>query len=84
MYTQRISSSEDSDQTARMPRHSRSLIRILLNAFWTAKDTKFLHEDNGDSDQTAADAQVDLSLRWAHMSGGTFSHVTVDITAFVK
>ena len=55
-----------------------------MDAFRIAKDTKFLHEDNRDSDQAAADAQVDLSLRGADMSEGTFSHVTVDITAFVK
>ena len=27
-----------------------------------------------DPDQTCADAQADLNLRWAHMSDGTLSH----------
>ena len=35
-----------------------------LDAFWIAKDAKFLHADNEDSDQTA------------HMSEGTFSHIS--------
>ena len=34
---------------------------------WVAKDPSFLHEDSEDSDQDWADAQADLSLRWAHM-----------------
>ena len=38
-----------------------------------AKDPKRLPVDSKDSDQTA---QADLSLRWAHMSEGTFSLVT--------
>ena len=33
-----------------------------LCAQWVAKDTSFLHADSEDS----ADAQADLSLRWAH------------------
>ena len=32
---------------------------------------QFLHANNEDIDQ-CADAQTDLSLRWAHMSEGTF------------
>ena len=40
--------------------------------FWIPKDTKFLHADRKDSRETV---QADLSLRWAHMSEGTFSHV---------
>ena len=45
-----------------------------LGAFRMAKDVKFLHADNEDwSDST--DAQADLSLLWAHMLEGTFSHV---------
>ena len=47
--------SEDSDQ----PVHSHSLIRILL-------DAKFLHAENKDRSD-CADAQGDLSLRWAHV-----------------
>ena len=41
--------SEDSDQ----PAHSRSLIRIFMGRTWVAKDAKFLHADNEDTDQTA-------------------------------
>ena len=47
-----------------------------LGAFWIAKDAKFLPADNEDSDQS------DLSLRWARMSKGTFSHVTVHKAIF--
>ena len=39
-----------------------------------AKDAKFLHADNEDGSD-CADAQADLSLRWSHMSEGTFLHV---------
>ena len=60
----------DSDQTARM----RSLIWISLGAFCTAKDTNFVHADN-EYESGRTDAQSDLSIRWAHMSEGTFSHV---------
>ena len=41
--------SEDSDQTA----HSHSLIRIFTERILVAKDAKFLHAHNEDSDQTA-------------------------------
>ena len=44
-----------------------------LGAFWMVKDAKFFSVDNKDSDHT------DLSLRLAHMSEGTFSHVVVHI-----
>ena len=42
-----------------------------LCAQWEAKDPSFLHVYSEDSDQTGlwsdwADAQADLSLRWAH------------------
>ena len=45
-----------------------------LGAFWIAKDAKFHHVDNEDR-RDCADAQPDLSLRWAHMPEGTFYHV---------
>ena len=35
-----------------LPAHSCSLIRIFTGSFWIAKDTKFLHANNNDSDQT--------------------------------
>ena len=43
-----------------------------------AMDAKFLHADNEDSDH-CADAQADLSLRYVHMSEGTFSVVTTQM-----
>ena len=42
-----------------------------------AEDQMFLHADSEDSDQTGsdwADAQVDLSIRWAHMPLRWFCH----------
>ena len=39
--------SEDSDQPAQSDQKS------SLDAFWIAKDAKFIHADNKDSDQTA-------------------------------
>ena len=38
---------------------------LRLCAQWVGKDPSFLHADNENSNQ--ADAQADLSLRWAHM-----------------
>ena len=43
-----------------------------LGIFWIAKDVKF-HVDNKDSDQTLQISR--LSLLWAHMSEGMFSHI---------
>ena len=49
-----------------------SLIRIftahILDSFFPA--------DNDDSDQTA-DAKIDLSFLWAHVSESTFSRLTL-------
>ena len=45
-----------------------------LSAIWIAKDAKFLHAVNEDWSD-CGDAQADLSLRWAILSEGTFSHV---------
>ena len=45
-----------------------------LGAFWIAKDVMFLHADNEDPD--LVDHELILSLRLAHMSEGTFSHVS--------
>ena len=48
------------------------IIRVVwsessLTSFWIAKEAKFLHTDNEDwSDY--ADAQVDLSLLWMHIT----------------
>ena len=46
--------SEDLDQHA----HLRSQIRIFAVRIWTDKDAKFLHADNGDSDQTARNRRL--------------------------
>ena len=56
--------------------HSRSLIRLFIGSNWIAKGVKLLHADNEDSGQTA---HTYLSLCWAHISEGTFSHVSAQI-----
>ena len=48
--------SDDSDQ----PAHSRSLIWIVTEHVWTAKDAKFLYVENEESDQTA---RTDILIR---------------------
>ena len=53
--------------------------RRFLDSQGIAKDAKFLHADNGDRSD-CADAQADLSLRWAHVSEGMFSGVTANIS----
>ena len=47
-----------------------------LGAFRTASDTKIFRVDSVNSNQTA---QSDLSLRWAHMSDGSFSELVVHL-----
>ena len=58
-----------------------------LGALWMIKDAKFQYADNEDWAE-CTDAQCDLSLLWAHMSKGTFSHVTayliINISYFVS
>ena len=51
------------------PAHSRSLIRISLDAFWIAKEGKFPHGDIKESDQAAR----------MHMSENSFSHLSANI-----
>ena len=63
------SPSEDSDQ----PVHSPSLTRVFACAQWVANDPSFLHADSEDWSDWA-DAQADLSLRWAHMPFSWFCH----------
>ena len=58
-YIRTCATSEDSDQ----PVHSHRLIRIFTGRILIANDANCLH----------ANAQADLSLRWAHMSEGTVS-----------
>ena len=52
---------EDSDQSGLRPVWSES----ALYAQWIAKGPRFLHADSEDWSDWA-DAQIDLSLRWAH------------------
>ena len=59
MYLWTCAHSEESDQ----PEHSYSLIKSF------AKDAKFFGANDEDYDKAA-----DLSLRWAHMPEGIFSH----------
>ena len=49
-----------------------------LDAYWIPKDSTFLHVNNEDWSEFI-DAQTNLSLRWAHMLEGTFSHVVVHL-----
>ena len=52
-----------------------------LGAWWIARDAIFLHADKEDWSD-CANAQADLSLPLAHMSGGTFSHVATQMFSF--
>ena len=66
--------------------HKRSLIRIFAEQILTileAKHAKFLHADNKDSDH-CANAHVDLSLHWVHMSESTISQLIVAHTIVTK
>ena len=66
--------SKDSNQPALL----HSLIRIITWCILNSQGCKVSYADSKDwSDY--ADVQTDLSLRWTHMSEGTFSHVVVYI-----
>ena len=67
--------SEDLDQLGVRSVWSES----LLCAQWVAKDLSFLHADSEDWSDWA-DAQADLSLRWAHRPHYWFCHVAAHIT----
>ena len=72
LYVRTCAPSEDSD----LHRHAHNLIRIFTGSiFWIAKNAKFIYADNEDSGQIS----LHLSLLWAHMSEGTFSHVATVI-----
>ena len=62
--------SEDSDQ----PAHSRSLIRIFTGRILDSQGCKVSPCGQRRLKSDCADAQADLSLRWAHISEGTFFH----------
>ena len=67
--------SEDSDQ----PGHPLSLNQeSWLCTHWVAKGPRFLHADSEDWSDLA-DAQADLSLRWAHMPLCWFCHEAAQI-----
>ena len=50
----------------------RSLVRVFACPQLIAKDSKVLHADNEDSDQTARMNRLDRSLHWTHMSLSRF------------
>ena len=54
------------------PAHSRNVIRIVTGRFKDRQGTVF-HADN-------KDAQAYLSLRWGHLSKGSFSEVIIRCT----
>ena len=52
-----------------------------FSAFRIANDAKFFHANNEDSDSSdSADMQAGLSYLWVHVSEGTFSHVSGQMT----
>ena len=57
---------------------NRIVIKIFLDAFWIAKDAKLPHVDIEDWSD-CADGLTYSSIRWAHMSEGTFSHFEAQI-----
>ena len=67
--------SEDSDQ----PAHSRSLIRIFTGRILDSQVSKVSSCGQWRLRSDCTDAQADLSLRWAHVSGGPFSRVAVHL-----
>ena len=79
MYLQRWAPSEDSDQ----PAHSRSLIRIFTGRVLASQGVKGSSCGQRRPWSVCADAQADLSLRWAHMSAGTFSYVKAQLYALL-
>ena len=70
--------SEDSDQ----PEHSRRLIRIFIDRILDSQGCKVFSCWQRRLWSDCSNAQADLSLRWSHMSKGTFPHVSVYIYIF--
>ena len=70
--------SDNSDQ----PRHRPSLIRVFNVAHLVTTDSRLLHVDSEDSDQT--DSQFDLSFRWAHMIFCWFCHALAQFIMDIK
>ena len=79
--------SKDSDQTGRMPRliwvfagRPPSLIRVFAVRMMKAWTLSYPLSTQQRLWSDWADAQADLSLRWAHMSGCWFCHVAAHIS----
>ena len=75
LYVRKRAPSEDSDQ----PALSRSLIRIFTRRYLDSQWCKVSSCGQRRLWSDCADAQADLSLRWALMSVSTFSHVATVI-----
>ena len=63
------------------PGHRPVISESLLCAQWVAKDPTYLHVDSKDWSDWA-DAQSDLSLRWAHRSFCWFCHTAAQLPIF--
>ena len=70
-YLRKSAPGEDSDQLA----HMKCIIRIITRRFLDSEGCKVSSCGERRLPSDCADAQSDESLRWAHMSKGTFSHV---------
>ena len=74
-YLRTCAPSEDSDQ----PAHPRSLIRIFTGRILERQGYNVCSCEQRRLRSDCADAQADLSLRWLHVSEGTFSHFAAQI-----
>ena len=70
-YLRTCAANENSDQ----PAHSSSLIRIFTGCILDSRRCKVSSREQRRLWSDCADAQADLSLRWANMSESTFSHL---------
>ena len=77
-YLRPCAPSEDSDQ----PAHSSSLIRMYILRMLDSQGCKVSSCEQRRLRSDCANAQSDLSLRWAHMWGGTFSHVVAHLVTY--
>ena len=68
---------DDSDQ----PAHSRSLIRNFTGRILDSQGCRLSSYGQRKLWSDCADAQADLSLRWEHISEGTFSYFTAKMTS---
>ena len=65
-------------KTNKMSVRPAKTIRVFACAQWVAKDPSFLHADSEEWSDWA-DAQIDLSLRWADMPYCWFCHVAAQM-----